>query len=251
MDGHEDMKALASGYVLNALEPDEAAGFERHLDSCAECWDAVAEYRSIRDRLPLTTVQVEPPPELRARVLAAVNAEASPRAAMSGQRRSSRQLAPFWSRLRMGPLASGAAAVLAVALIGVGWGVVLQDRLETSESRLSSLYDSMTVLAQADQRWEFSGAAIEPEAHGVFAYSSEHEAGILIVWGLPPETADRQYVAWTVSDEDRQMAGNMRWVNDGLWTVVSGEIDSVDGLGISVRDEHGQAADVMELPLAR
>ncbi|MFX7198000.1 zf-HC2 domain-containing protein, partial [Acinetobacter baumannii] len=36
-----DIHTLSGAYALDALEPDEAAAFEGHLDSCASCTDEV------------------------------------------------------------------------------------------------------------------------------------------------------------------------------------------------------------------
>lgn len=63
-------------YVLGALEPDEIAAVEAHLESCARCRERVAAARADADLLLLTAPPVTPPPALRDRVLARVHAAA-------------------------------------------------------------------------------------------------------------------------------------------------------------------------------
>jgi anti-sigma factor RsiW len=62
----------AGSYVLRALPDDEHARFEAHLATCAECRREVADLQIAADTLPLAAVQVDPPPELRDRIMAVV-----------------------------------------------------------------------------------------------------------------------------------------------------------------------------------
>ena len=65
---HDD----AAGWALGALDPDDAAAFETHLHDCTECQTAVAEFASMTRALKSPAPSVEPPPDLGARTLAAV-----------------------------------------------------------------------------------------------------------------------------------------------------------------------------------
>lgn len=235
MQRHEEMESLVAGYALSALEPDEAAAFAEHVKSCSGCAELLIEMRALVGAMPLTVPQVSPPPDLKARLREAVLVEAggarpSP-AVNQGPSVARRKRLPF-------PSMVAAAAVLSlVALVGTAaWAFTLQGRLDTSQARISSLYDAMTVLAEADQRWEFSGTTIESTAHGILAYSSDHEAALLMVWGLPPADEETAYVAWSASGDERQGAGTMGRANDGMWAVVYGNIANVDSVGISLRD---------------
>ncbi len=63
-------------YVLGALEPEEARAFRGHLDTCALCRDEVERLALAADHLPLAAAQIEPPPELRRRIMDVVESEA-------------------------------------------------------------------------------------------------------------------------------------------------------------------------------
>jgi len=63
-------------YVLDALEPDEARGFEAHLAVCEACRHDVADLRSAADALPVSVPLVAPPPALKGRIMAIVHSEA-------------------------------------------------------------------------------------------------------------------------------------------------------------------------------
>lgn len=64
----QDQAAL---YSLGLLDAELVPGFERHLESCASCRGEIRAFASAASQLALATA-VEPPPQLRARVLSAV-----------------------------------------------------------------------------------------------------------------------------------------------------------------------------------
>ncbi len=67
-----DVHTLSGAYALNALAPDEAAEFRRHLDGCQACRDEVRELQTAVARMGAAEAKA-PPPELKARVLAAAD----------------------------------------------------------------------------------------------------------------------------------------------------------------------------------
>ncbi len=254
-EGHEELQALAAGYVLGVLEPDEAAAFARHLASCSDCLKLVAELRGIVDVLPLAVEQVEPPPSLRARVLEAVRTEAKQNGTAAALPARARR--GLLSGILARPMAWAAAVVLLLAALGAttGWAFAMRGSLDSSQARVSSLYDAMTVLAQADRRWQISGSSIDPSAHGVLAYSSQQHAAMLIMWGLPQATGARTYNAWTVANGTRQGMGQMHQVDDGIWALMPGDVTTKDGVGITLRDPTAppgqQSIDVVNLHLSQ
>ena len=62
----------AAGWVLGALDPAEAQSFEDHLQSCAECQTVVAEFEAVAVTLGHPAPAAEPPADLEARTVAAV-----------------------------------------------------------------------------------------------------------------------------------------------------------------------------------
>ena len=62
----------AAGWALGALDPDDAAVFEAHLQDCTGCQATVAEFQEMARALKSAAPAVEPPPDLTSRTLAAV-----------------------------------------------------------------------------------------------------------------------------------------------------------------------------------
>ncbi len=116
----------AGSYVLRALPDDEHARFEAHLATCAECRREVADLQVAADTLPLAAVQIDPPPELRDRIMTIVRSEAELLAAAREPAAAPAAKAPRRRRwalsLRPLPAAMAASALIAAGVIG---GIVL------------------------------------------------------------------------------------------------------------------------------
>jgi anti-sigma-K factor RskA len=63
-----DIHALSGAYATDALDDDERARFEQHLDECADCRAEVATFHETAALLAETEAEA-PPPGLRGRVL--------------------------------------------------------------------------------------------------------------------------------------------------------------------------------------
>jgi anti-sigma-K factor RskA len=123
----EDERAA---YLLGALDDREGAEFEAHLASCDRCRAELRWLQPAVDVLPASVEQLEPPAELRDRILGAVESDARPTAA-ARDRRPARK--PFWSRLTSRAALTGAAAVLALA-VGIAGGYALRGDPDSSQT---------------------------------------------------------------------------------------------------------------------
>jgi anti-sigma-K factor RskA len=102
MDAHD----LTAAYALDALDPDEAEAYERHLSQCEECREQLAELNETAAALAFGAVALAPPPRLRTSILEAAAAERSNVVPLLRRRWVSRGLA----------VAAAAAACIVVGL---------------------------------------------------------------------------------------------------------------------------------------
>jgi anti-sigma-K factor RskA len=102
----EDLAA----YMLGALDPDEKAGFKRHLAGCEHCQGEVRWFEPAVQSLPESVERQQPPPRLRATLMAEVRADARTHA--KPERRVAKQRSRRWL---LKPAVGFAAVVLAVA----------------------------------------------------------------------------------------------------------------------------------------
>ena len=102
MDAHD----LTAAYALDALDPEEAEAYERHLSQCEECREQLAELNETATALAFGAVAPAPPARLRASILDATAAERSNVVPLLRRRWVTRGLA----------VAAAAAACIAVGL---------------------------------------------------------------------------------------------------------------------------------------
>lgn len=126
MSDHRRWDDDVAAFLLGALEEDEREAFERHLLTCAACREEVEFLRVGAEALPASVPQLEPPPELRDRIMRVVRSEAELLAAAGPEAdrvpvpRRRRRFALAWAA----PLsAAAAAAVLAIVVLGGGGDV--------------------------------------------------------------------------------------------------------------------------------
>ncbi len=113
MDPHD----LTAAYALDALDPDEAEAYERHLGQCEECREQLAELNGTAASLAFGTVAPAPPARLRESILDAAAAERTNVVPLVRRRWVSRGLA---------------VAAAAVACIVVGLAVSLSQSNHTT-----------------------------------------------------------------------------------------------------------------------
>ncbi|MBI2777083.1 MAG: anti-sigma factor [Chloroflexi bacterium] len=228
---HGDVIERAAGFVLGALTPADDAAVREHLASCPEAHPEFESLGSVVPYLAESLEPVEPPAELRARLLAAAAAE--PRG-VGGERRAAPQSAaippapaaappaaapiPFPSaaertvradRTAASPAGAGTwlvriAAALAIAVLGA-WNVQLQSRLGNLEGDLATarayqdaVMSALAIASQPGGQTAFmSGSDPSVTASGVAAVSPEGRL-VLAMRGLKPTTGAEVYEAWVI-----------------------------------------------------
>jgi anti-sigma-K factor RskA len=188
-----DLMALATPYALHAVTDAERADIDRRL---AEAPPAVAaeftdEVRAVRETMAVVAAStaVEPPDQLRDRLLASVSPD-------SGARQV-RELRPSRGRWRNAALAAAAAVVIALAGIGVGIALRPTPSPTTAEE----------IFAAPDVR-TVSGP-IPTGGTATVVFSRERNAGVLVMNGVTPPETGTVYQMWLLRDNGPQSAGTM------------------------------------------
>jgi len=159
----------AGAWALRALDERDAAVYEEHLRTCAECQAEVARLRVPADAMALATEQVAPPPELRDRIMRVVESEAQLLRAAGPDADRVPAPAPRERRgrrwfLRPLPVAGLAAATLAVGVTG---GVLLSgESSRTVQAKVAMAGAAATVHISGDRaRLEVRGMRNPPAGH--------------------------------------------------------------------------------------
>lgn len=186
-------------YALDALDGQEFVPFTEHLRTCAICPGAVAEFRTTAAQLSFAAESMAPSPELRARILGAVAAEAS------AERRQRVPMAPTPLPLRRRtPQIYALAAVLLLAL-GLGqlaWNLTLQRNLQQTRAELSQAQGELSQAQGelASTRWQLAAAQSGQTITGEMVYLRDRQQAVLVVNGLPALQANQVYEVWLVNE---------------------------------------------------
>lgn len=178
-----DLLELATPYALNAISDTERAAIDRRLAAAstpiADTFDD--EVRAIRETMAIVSAatSAEPPAQLRAAVLAAVQSER-----------------PSQLRLRTALLAAAAAIIVGLAAFGIGVAVRPPPRPTMTEQ----------IMAAPDKR-TVSGQLAGGTATVVF--SRDMNAGVLEMNNVPPPSQGTVYQMWLIDNKGPTSAGTM------------------------------------------
>ncbi len=173
-----ERRERAAEYVLGELEPAAATAFERSLAEDSELAREVEAFHRLIGLLPLGAA-ADPPPALRARVLAAATSQRASAGALHA-RRSPARLVPL-----VGALAAAVALALGIDAYRVRRELALERELRTA------LREPNVVLSFA-----LSGRRDASGATGRVSLDLDARRGAVALHGLPALPADRVYALW-------------------------------------------------------
>jgi hypothetical protein len=222
--GHVD--DLVAGYVLGALEADEAAAVDAHVRTCAVCERSLAEAQRTASMLPFIVPMHKPPVDSKAALFArvahsrraavesslplhGVDAWRTPTIpssagfplAQAGQE-NSRSLGsvPASRGSHASRLVSVLSVPLLIALIATGfWGLQLQNQLSSQNSQLAELQSELANFGSGTTSYPLSPGYDAPQAEGQIVIGSDGRAGMLQI-DVNSKNAAGAYELWVNQD---------------------------------------------------
>jgi anti-sigma-K factor RskA len=161
-----DRADTVAAYLLGALDEDERGAFEVHLRECAPCREDAESLAVAVQALPEGVEQLDPPPELKRRVMAEVGAQAE---LMDAARPAPRARA---RRRRLAWLAIPSAAAVIAAAVLAGYAI----------------------RGGGPARHVVSAQVTAPGAHAQIV--RQGSAATLEVTGMPAPPAGKVYEVW-------------------------------------------------------
>jgi anti-sigma-K factor RskA len=226
MSAHDHIRELIAPVALGAATEVEEAEVERHAATCHECRAELEALRGAATGLALEVPQMDPPPQLKARVMDAVRADARARAVVAKAPAPRR-------RLSLWPATAGALAVLAVGL--VAWNVSLQSDTGAEAAPIS-----------------FVGTA-DPTIRGTVVIGDDGVA-VMRVTGLPLPAAGVSYELWTIRNGVPRSEGFAAMTPTGEAVVATAAIGDATALAITPEVRTNTAAPTVDpiivVPLA-
>ncbi len=250
--GCEEVVNLAAGYALDALDDDERRLVEEHVERCPNCAEALDRMSEGAGALALGVPQLDPPPELRQRLRAAVQAErqeSPPRAAAAPASARSR-VRSF--RPRLSPVWGAVAAAIVVSAGSLVWAASLQHQVTNlaSQAQVASVkadrYDHVVkVLAstQLSVRPLWAAGNDDGQAHGTIYLDPSSNSGMLMVHGLWPKPGYGWQI-WFVRGTER-VSGGMVWTDDSgtgyAMIKCPGDLQTFESVGLTLEPSSGSA----------
>jgi anti-sigma-K factor RskA len=216
----DEARDLLPLLALDVLDVDEHDVLDDHLAACPSCRAESATYTETAALLALAVEQVDPPPALKQRLVAAARRpRALAFATTLADDRDGRGRLHSWRR-HLSTLVAAAALLLAAG--SALWAMNLRAELETQSAQIATLqeraqnYQRVTgVLQAADTQMRvLNGTADAPSAFGRVYVDPSTGEGMLMVRGLPPLPAGKVYQLWVVgADGMRESAGQLTWTD--------------------------------------
>lgn len=228
-----DLHSLTGAYALDALEGGaERDRFSRHLSRCQSCAAEVRGFREVATTMAFAAA-AEPPPELRARVLAAAarTRQLPPEVRTHARPKRVRPAMPWL------PWLSGAVAMASVA-VAVFFGLAQSHtRQELNQARAQD--QALALVLSAPQVKVLDHAVINGGTATVVLAASRHELAVATS-GLPALPAGKVYQLWLIHGEKAVSAGLLPGqVSGQTRAVLATGVQSGDALGLTVEPAPG------------
>ena len=264
----QDLHTLTGIYALDALDNEkELNRFNRHLNRCQSCAGEVRGFREVATAMAFAA-SMDPPPEMRAQVMAAVarTRQLPPEIRTHARPRRTRAWAPWV------PWLSGAVAVVAI-VVAVLFGFALahtQTELNQARAQNQALaLDKARIAAELDQARAHDQvlAAILGAPHITLLSQRTTKGGLAVVVldaatrqlivatsGLPALPPGQVYQLWLIGPVKIVSAGLLPAAESGVTPpVVATGIVKGDKLGLTVEPAPGTAQPttkpILALPL--
>jgi anti-sigma-K factor RskA len=238
---HDEWRAAAAAYALDALDAAEGIAFAAHLETCAECRALVASYTPVVASLGLATDPMTPPDALRARTLARATNQPRSTPAITDRTpleardaspapRLARQAAPSWWLVAASLTAAIGLGIYSWSLrqqVSVLRSMVSQASVEVRAVRAelasvrgdsTQLVSAVRVLTAADlYRVDLAGQA-GASAASARAFVSQSRGLMFSAEHLPALAAGHVYQVWVLAPTPMS-AGVLTPARDGSATV--------------------------------
>jgi hypothetical protein len=235
---HEEVRDLAAGFVLGALDEAEEAAVREHLRTCEEAHPELEELGGVVPCLAESGALelVEPPAALRDRIMAAAAAE---RPAGAGQVRAT---IPFPSSAERAARRPGSspldwavrlAAVVAIVALA-GWNVLLQQDLGRARAYDNAVAAVVQAAGQPGSQTVILTPAEGSTASGIAAVASDGSV-VLALRDLAATSGSQVYETWVIAGEAAPVAlGSFTVGDDGTGTFTTQAADAPPGSVIAL-----------------
>jgi anti-sigma-K factor RskA len=226
---HVPFRENIPAYALGALDAEDVAALEAHLQACASCRDELAAYRATSDNLLMTLPPQKPSAALRHRLQKQL-----PSAQKAARLRLN------WSFSRV---AVGIALVLLLALNVLSISQVRA--LQRQQTHLmNQIQNGQMALVMLSYPHTQSFPINEASLTGSLLLDTEYNNAVLILRGLPSIPDDQTYQVWLIApNEERTSAGLLRpqtdlpFISEPVYSIQ--DLANFVGMGMTIEPAGG------------
>lgn len=232
---HQHIEELLPAAGLGILSAEEQAQVTAHVQECEVCRHLQAQYNEIGEGLLYATPPVEPPPHLRARLLAATGIPA--------------ETPTLWQRLRstLRQVSTPALTltVLFLAIVNIALLVNTRSLMQQQQALLEQTKTAQTALALLAYPDAQVLAVEQNETYGVVVYVPELSMAVMNLQGLSPLPASQAYQVWLIEPDGERVSGGLIHPEQDTDEFISLAVHSPEpfshytGLGITIEPREG------------
>ena len=263
----DEVRDLAGSFVLGALDKDKEAAVREHLATCPEAHDEIEQLGGVVPVLAASVPVVEPPDGLKARILAAAQADldehnragataapAAPAATAPSTRSATEPLASPSSAARGRRQRRSAvswvlaiAAVVAIALLGAS-NLLLRSQLDQSQAYQQSV---QTVIDVASKPGSLTAVLTASGGTGTgLAAIDSGGAVTMAMQDLAPTSGQQVYEAWVIGGDGVPVPiGSFQVGNGRTGSMTASGVKASSGAVLALTLEAGPGATTPTLPI--
>jgi len=214
------IQELIPDYAFGLTSPEETHLVESNLAACPDAAAELAAYRRLQEEMRDGVPQMEPPPQVRERLLAAI---ATPPVVVEAKP-AKRTFHPAWL--------GAAAAIIILLLTNIYWMMRVEDLTRRHEELMTLLggqEDNAFVLTNTrDLRWVKLPSENDETTSAYMMWNAESETGLLYVHAFPMLEPGKTYQLWLTRGEERVDAGTFQVDEAGNAAVLFHITDPID-----------------------
>jgi anti-sigma-K factor RskA len=228
------IRELIPDYAFGLTDSKESRLVETNLAYCPEAADQLADFRRIQAEMRTGVPQIEPPPQLIERLMAAIDVPVQ----------AKQQLRPHIHRLWW----AVAAAVIALIVTNVYWLTQVSDLTQRQKELSAQIAqpNAFVLASTANLRWvRLPPSQQNTDASAFMMWNAESEIGLLYARGFPTLEAGKTYQLWLTRGDEKVSAGTFRVDADGQGALlfhVTEPIDKYTWARITAEPENGSDA---------
>jgi len=219
----QEMEELLGAYALDALNDEERKAADAHLAECPKCTHTLQQLQAIVDLFPLSVPAVDPPPRLKAQILARIQAEEAARLSPAQNAPTAVPRRKPRARWRTALLAASTLALFLLLAAMFVWNISLRQQVAQLSTRVAP-----PVI------YQIHGIGATATATGQVIYYPQQNITVLRLYHLPALTGTQIYQGWLLQGQHPTSLGILNVQPDVATLDFQGNLNGFDTVAVSL-----------------